>query len=79
MTNDDMQIFQTLSGGVGLTLAHLDPHMDRGVVPAPADSHQVIACNKQFFSLADQDNAGLKTFLNSLPTCHDTLAEAVQA
>ena len=50
--------------------------MSTGVTAQP-DSNRLIACNGQFFALADQSHRGLKVFLASVPTYNGTTPKAV--
>ena len=76
MTKNDMIPYPMPTGGVCLSFSHLDPPMGTGVTTQP-DSHRVIACDGQFFALADQGTAGLKLFFASVPTCIGTSPEAI--
>ena len=76
MTKNDIVPFPMPTGGVCPSFSHIDPPMGTGVTTQP-DLHRVIACNGQFFALADQGTAGLKLFFASVPTCIGTSPEAI--
>ena len=78
MTSNDVQPFYIVIGGACSSFAYLDPPMDTGVVPTP-DFNRNIVRNRQFFSLANQVNADLKIFMNSVPSCTSTSAETAHS